>query len=119
MSPARDANDTEAFMDTEPGVLAERRKNVTQRPTAMVEVRAWLAVALALLVQSGAAIWWASGLSTKVETLQASVTEVKTDMRAVQQSAQTAAQAAEDKNTLLRQILDHESRLRDLERSKR
>lgn len=106
-------------MDTEPGALDERRKNVTQRPTAMVEGRAWLAVALAILVQSGGAIWWASGLSAKVENLQTTVTEVKTDMKAVQHSAQTAAQAAEDKNTLLRQILDHESRLRELERTKR
>ncbi|WP_421883321.1 hypothetical protein [Methylibium sp.] len=106
-------------MNTEPGPLEEKRKNVQQRPTAMVEVRAWLAVALAILVQSGAAIWWAAGLSAKVENLQTSVTEVKTDMKAVQQSAQTAAQAAEDKNTLLRLVSDHESRLRDLERSKR
>ncbi|WP_428419412.1 hypothetical protein [Methylibium sp.] len=106
-------------MDTEPGALDERRKNVTQRPTAMVEVRAWIAVALAILVQSGSALWWAANITSKVEILQTSVTEVKTDMKAVQHSAQTAAQAAEDKNTLLRQILDHESRLRDLERTKR
>lgn len=106
-------------MDTEPGALDERSKNVTQRPTAMVEVRAWLVVALAILVQSGSALWWAANITSKVETLQTTVTEVKTDMKSVQQSAQTAAQAAEDKNTLLRLVSDHESRLRDLERSKR
>lgn len=106
-------------MNTEPGALDERRKNVTTRPTAMVEVRAWLAFGVVTVVHMSTGIWWASTITQKVETLQVSMTEVKDDMKEVRTSAQNAQQAAEDKRMIMNLVADHEARLRALERTGR
>lgn len=105
-------------MNTEPGSLEERRKNVT-RPTAMVEVRAWLAFGVVTLIHIATGVWWASAISTDVRYMREEQHQMKLDLRAVRTDAQTAAAAAQDKQMLLDLVADHEARLRAIERGGR
>lgn len=105
-------------MDTEPGQLDDKGRFVT-RPTAMVEVRAWIAFGLITIIHIGSGVWWASALSTDVRYMREEQQQMKLDLRAVRSDAQTAAAAAQDKEMLLNLVADHEARLRVIERTGR
>jgi hypothetical protein len=62
------------------------------RPSMLTEVRAWLVVAFAFVVQLIAVVYWAATLSSDIKTLQYQVTEFKVNS-----------------------INDHEIRIRNLE----
>lgn len=104
-------------MDTEPGQLADD-KPAKMRPTAMVEVRAWIAFGMVTLVHIATGVWWASAISAQLKYQGESLAEVKQTLTVVKANAQSAAQAAEDKRLLMQFVADHESRLRMLERGR-
>lgn len=104
-------------MNNEPGKLDEKGRNV-QRPTAMVEVRAWIAFGVVTLIHIGTGVWWASAVSAQLNHQSAQLTELKVDLKAVKSDAQTAAAASEDKRMLLNLVADHEARLRSLEKTR-
>jgi hypothetical protein len=102
-------------MDTEPGQL-DNDRGLTMRPTAMVEVRAWIAFGMVTLVHIATGVWWASAISVKLDHHSEQLVEVKQTLTVVKANAQSAAQASEDKRMLLQLVADHEARLRQLER---
>jgi hypothetical protein len=105
-------------MNTEPGQLDDEGNAVT-RPTAMVEVRAWIAFGVVTLIHIASGVWWASAVSAQLAHQSEQLTELKTDLKVVRGDAQNAAAAAEDKRMLLNLVADHEARLRSLERGPR
>jgi hypothetical protein len=87
-------------------------KNDENRPKVAAEVRAWVAVTVAIVMQAIGAVWWAATLSAEMKALRDVVSELKAQIAA----GYTAADAARDLSTIRVQISDHETRLRAIER---
>lgn len=84
------------------------------RPRIAAEVRAWAVVAVAIIVQLVATVWWAATLSAQVQALR----EVVTDLKAQIAVGYSAQDASRDISPLRGQIIDHEARIRALENRK-
>ena len=85
------------------------------RPAVVTEVRAWLVVAAAIVMQLIAVTYWAATLSADIKNLQSQVTDFK------QSSAEnfSASQARAEFAMVSRAQSDHEERIRNLEKSKK
>jgi hypothetical protein len=83
----------------------------TQRPKIAAEVRAWIVVAVALVVQGMGAVWWAATLSAEMKALRDVVADLKQQIA----SSYTANDAARDLSGIRGTIGDHEARLRAIE----
>lgn len=81
------------------------------RPRIAAEVRAWAAVAAAIVCQLVGTVWWAATLSAQVAALR----EVVTDLKAQIAVAYSAQDASRDLAPMRSQMVDHEARIRVLE----
>lgn len=84
------------------------------RPPVAAEVRAWIAVGGALVVNLIGGAWWAATLSADMRNLREAVTAVQQGVS----GAYTRQDHARDQSITHQRLEDHEARLRDLERSK-
>jgi hypothetical protein len=89
-------------------------RDTHERPKIAAEVRAWAVVTVAFVVQGGGAIWWAATLNAQLQALREVVTELKVQIA----SGYTAADAARDLSHIRTQLVDHETRLRGVERAR-
>ena len=85
-----------------------------ERPAVAAEVRAWIVVGFALLVQMSGGVWFAATLNAEVKALR----ETISDLRVQLQSGYTALDASRDLVPLRATLTDHESRIRAVERGK-
>ena len=99
-------------MELPEGVSEDRR--APYRPTMITEVRAWLVVAGAFLLNVIVVVYWAATLSSKVEGFQTQLTEFKQGSS----TSYSATQANKDFADVYRQLNDHENRLREGERNR-
>lgn len=93
----------------------EREEEDRGRPRVAAEVRAWIVVAVTLVLQGMGAVWWAATLSAELKSLRDVVAEMKLQIGGIY----TAADAVRDLSPIRTQVADHESRLRDIERKAR
>jgi hypothetical protein len=83
-----------------------------RRPTIAAEFRAWIAVAVTLMINVIVVVYWAATLSENIKTLQTNVAELKSTVA----DRYTGAQAQKDFTEVYGRIADHENRIRALER---
>lgn len=81
------------------------------RPRVAAEVRAWIVVAVAIIVQAMGAVWWAATLSAELKSLREVVSEVKLQVTGIY----TAADAVRDLAPIRERLTDHEQRMRRIE----
>lgn len=86
-----------------------------ERPSMSSEVRAWVAVGLAVLVQAGAGIWWAATLSEQNASLKQLLTEMRNEMKGYAVKVDVDRRMDEQN----RVYADHEARIRYIERNAR
>lgn len=86
-----------------------------ERPTMATEVRAWIGVGLAVLVQAGAGIWWAATLSEQNASMKQLLTEMRSEMKGYAVKVDVDRRLDEQ----LRTHADHEARIRYIERNAR
>ena len=85
------------------------------RPAVVTEVRAWLVVAAAIVMQLIAVTYWAATLSADIKNLQTQVTDFKTSSA----DNYSASQARAEFSLVTRIHADHEDRIRKLEHSRK
>jgi prophage antirepressor-like protein len=83
----------------------------SQRPKIAAEVRAWVIVAVTLVLQGMGAVWWAATLNAEMKALREVVQELKSQIA----TNYTANDAARDLSGIRSVIGDHEARLRAME----
>ena len=100
-------------MELPEGISQDRR--VPYRPAMITEVRAWLVVAGAFILNVVVVVYWAATLSAEVRGFQSQLTEFKQGSS----GNYSATQANKDFADVYRQLNDHENRLREFERNYR
>lgn len=92
---------------------ARNKQKRVERPSMASEMRAWVAVGAALLIQIIGGVWWAATLSAQNTQMQSTLTEMRQDMRGYATKADVDRRL-DDQSRLL---ADHEARVRIIERS--
>jgi hypothetical protein len=82
------------------------------RPPIAAEVRAWIGVGVVLAVQIVGGVWWAATLSAQNAGMRDLLVQLRTEMKEYALKSDVDRRF-EDQN---RALLDHEARLRTMER---
>lgn len=83
------------------------------RPTISSEVRAWVGVGAALILQIIGGVWWAATLSQQNTQMNDLLKEMRAEMKGYAVKAEVERRIDEQ----LRLFTDHEARLRYIERN--
>lgn len=83
-----------------------------RRPSMAAEMRAWIGVGIVLLVHAIGGIWWAASLSAELKFVR----ELMGELRVQLNSTYTGTEARRDREAVEAKLLDHETRIRSLER---
>jgi hypothetical protein len=84
-----------------------------RRPSVSAELRAWIAVGSVLSINLIGGIWWAATLSAELTFMRELMGELRTKLSA----AYTSVEAKRDRESVDVRLIDHENRLRQLERT--
>jgi signal transduction histidine kinase len=93
---------------------SEDDNELPARPAMAAEVRAWMVVAGTFVLNLVVVVYWAATLSADIKNLQYQVADFKNG--AADRYSNT--QATKDFTEVFRQLSDHESRIRAIERNK-
>lgn len=86
----------------------------TPRPSVASEMRAWIGVGIVILVNMVGSVWWAATLSADLRQVRETLAEFKI----LTADRYSGSDANRDSALVQRQFLDHENRIRDIERSR-